>query len=72
MSNPQQQETQEQMLARLAAMREPRTPERNVVEKKVPIAPIRKNDGRVAVFSNGYVENRVSKQLSSLFESLKV
>ena len=68
MSNPQQQETVEQMLARLAAMREPRTPQRNVVEKKVPTAPLRDNGGKVAVFSNGYVENSVSKQLSSLFE----
>lgn len=71
MSNPQQQETQVQALIRLANMREPRTPQRNVVEKKVPTAPIRDNGGRVAVFTH-YVENPVSKQLCSLFDEFKV
>jgi hypothetical protein len=71
MSNPQQQETQAQMLVRLANMREPQTPRRNLVEKKEPTAPIKDNGGKVAVFTH-YVENPVSKQLCSLFDQFKV
>ena len=50
-------------LNRLAAMRGMVTPERVIVEKRMPTTPVKVNNGRAALFVNGYVENRLSKVL---------
>lgn len=50
-------------LNRLAAVRGMVTPERVIAEKRMPTTPVKVNNGRAALFVNGYVENQLSKVL---------